>query len=134
MDFSTINWLAVLVAAVASFAIGSLWYSPVLFGKVWQREAEMTDEKIKNGNMAKIFGLAFVLSFIISLCLALFFAGQVSFTEGLMYGFFTGAFWVAAALGILYLFEHKSLKLWFINAGYHIVTFTVMGGILGAWH
>ena len=134
MDFSTINWLAVVVAAVSSFAIGSLWYSPVLFSKPWQKESGMTDEKIKSGNMGKIFGLAFVLSFIISLCLALLFAGQVGFTDGLMYGFFTGAFWVATAIGILYLFEHRSLKLWFINAGYHIVSFTVMGGILGAWH
>jgi len=84
--------------------------------------------------MAKIFGLAFVLSFIIALCLALFFAGTVDFTSGLMYGFFTGAFWVATSIGILYLFEHQSFKFWLINAGYHIVAFTVMGGILGAWH
>ena len=106
MDFSTVNWLAVLVAALASFAIGSLWYSPVLFGKAWQRLSGMTDDKVKSGNMAKIFGLAFILSFIISLCLSLFFAGQVDFSFGLMYGFFTGAFWVATAIGILYLFEH----------------------------
>jgi hypothetical protein len=134
MDFSTVNFLAVLVAAISSFIVGSLWYSPILFGKVWQKESGMTNEKIKRSNMVKIFGLTFVLSFIIALCLALFFAGQADFTNGLLYGFFTGAFWVATAIGILYLFEHHSFKLWLINAGYHIIGFTIMGGILGAWH
>lgn len=134
MDFSTVNFLAVLVAALSSFVIGSLWYSPVLFGKVWQKESGMNDEKIKSGNMVKTFGLAFVLSLIIAINLSLFFAGQVDFTSGLLYGAFTGIFWVATAIGVIYLFEQKSLKLWLINAGYHAVGFTVMGGILGAWH
>jgi len=50
-------------------------------------------------------------------------------TAGLM----AGLFWVATAMGITYLFERKSLKLYLINAGYHVVTFTLMGLILGAW-
>ena len=56
-----INWIAVVVAAVACFLLGGLWYSPVLFGKAWQREAGLTDEQLKNGNMVKIFGLSLVL-------------------------------------------------------------------------
>jgi len=45
----------------------------------------------------------------------------------------TGAGWVATAIGILYLFEMRSLKHFLINAGYMIVAFTVMGIIIGAW-
>lgn len=56
MDFSNINFLAVLVSALASFAIGSLWYSPLLFGKAWQKAVGLTDEKIKSSNMIKTFG------------------------------------------------------------------------------
>ena len=56
-----INWIAVVVAAVACFLLGGLWYSPVLFGKAWQRETGLTDEQLKNGNMVKIFGLSLVL-------------------------------------------------------------------------
>ena len=52
-----INWIAVVVAAVGSFLLGGLWYSPAMFGKVWQREAGLTDEQLKNGNMVRIFGL-----------------------------------------------------------------------------
>lgn len=133
MDVAALNYVAILVAAVSSFVIGSLWYSPILFGKVWQREAKLTDEEIKNSNMAKIFGLTFVLSLIISFNLAAFIGPEATLTFGLFAGAAAGLGWVATALGILYLFEKRSAKLWLINAGYHAVTFTIMGGILGAW-
>ena len=59
-----INWLAVFVAALASFLLGGIWYSKALFGKAWQRETGLTDEALARGNMAKIFGLSFVLAFL----------------------------------------------------------------------
>ena len=59
-----INYVAVLVAAVGSFLLGGLWYSPALFGKAWQREAGLSDEQLKSGNMGRIFGLSLILAFI----------------------------------------------------------------------
>ena len=47
------NIWAVLVAALASFVLGGLWYSPMLFGKAWQRETGLSDEKLAGGNMAR---------------------------------------------------------------------------------
>ena len=44
-----------------------------------------------------------------------------------------GLGWVAMSLGVIYLFEQRSMKLWLINSGYQIVAYTVMGAILGAW-
>lgn len=49
MDFSNINYLAAGVAALASFALGALWYSPVLFGKTWQKDLGFTGEYLKEG-------------------------------------------------------------------------------------
>ena len=48
------NLLAVIVAGIASFILGGLWYSPMLFGKAWQREAGLSDEQLARGNMAMI--------------------------------------------------------------------------------
>ena len=45
----------------------------------------------------------------------------------------TGLGWVAMSLGVIYLFEPRPFKLWLINSGYQVLTYTVMGGILGAW-
>lgn len=129
---ANINWLAVLVAALAGFAIGGLWYGP-LFGKAWMREVGMTDEKMKSANMLKIYGGALLLNLIAAYSLAMFIGGN-DLNFGIFAGFMTGLTFVSMALGVTYLFEHRSLKLWLINAGYQTVIFTAMGAILGAWH
>lgn len=133
MDFSVINIWAVLVSGIASLVIGSSWYSPWLFGRLWQMEIALSDERIMSSNMPLIFGFTFLLNVVMAINMALFFGSKVGFNDGLLYGFFTGLFWVAAALGVNYLFERRSVRLWFINAGYNVVTFTVMGGIIGGW-
>ena len=129
-----VNYLAVLAAAVATFALGGLWYSPALFGKVWQREAGVTEEKMKSANMGVIFGLTFVLALIAAWVFALFLGPRPPMALGLGAGFSAGLCWVAASLGINYLFERKSLKLWLINGGYHTLQFTIIGLILALWH
>jgi len=42
MNSHQINWLAVLAAALSTFVVGGVWYSPILFGKVWLRAWGMT--------------------------------------------------------------------------------------------
>ena len=136
MDTSTaaqaINWLAVLVAAFAGFAIGGVWYGP-LFGKAWMAETGMTEAKARSGNPALTYGLTFVLNLVAAVSLAMF-IGQGDLSFGIFAGFMTGATFVSVALGITYLFEQRSLRLWLINAGYQTLLFTVMGALLGAWH
>ncbi len=127
-----INWLAVFVAAFAGFAIGGIWYGPI-FGKAWMVEVGISEEQARSANKAKIFGTVFVLNLIAATSLSMFIgAGDLHF--GAFAGFMTGLTFVAVALGITYLFEQRSLKLWLINAGYQVVFFTAMGAVLGAWH
>jgi len=133
-----INWLAVVAASLVGFIVGFLWYGP-LFGKAWMAESGMTDEKVKEGNMGKIFGLSFIFQFIMAYCLAMFFFGtpegaaQNTIGSATFYGFLTGAGWVLPAFVISGLFEQKSWKLILIHGGYWVVTFTLMGLVLGAW-
>lgn len=131
--FSNIHWLAVLVASLAAFAIGSVWYSPLLFSKAWQKELKLSDFDIKNSNMIVIFGLTFVLMFISALILDLFLPRDSTALIGLIAGLLVSVGWIATALGVNYLFGRKSLKLYLIDAGYFVVFFAVMGLILGAW-
>jgi hypothetical protein len=129
-----INILAVLAAAVATFVLGGLWYSPALFGKAWQREAGISDEQMRTANKARIFGFAFVLSLIAALVFALFLGPRPPMALGLGAGFAAGLCWVAASFGINYLFERRSLKLFLINGGYHTLQFTIIGLLLALWH
>lgn len=128
-----VNLLAVLAAAVASFLLGGLWYSPVLFAKAWQREAGVSDAQLKSANMALIFGLAFVLSLVAAFVFALFLGPRPPLALGLGAGSSAGLCWVASSFGINYLFERKSLKLFLINGGYHTLQFTIIGLILALW-
>ncbi len=125
-----INWIAVAIAAVASFLLGGLWYSPAMFGKAWQREAGLTDEQIKSGNMAKIFGLSLVLALLAAWNFANFLGPRPSLALGIGAGASAGLLWVGASFGINYLFERKSFKLFAINAGYHTLQFTIFGLVL----
>lgn len=127
------NIWAVIVAAVSTFLIGGLWYSPAVFGKAWMRENGFTEEGMKNSNMLKIFGLAFFLAFIASINLAMFMGPEDRIEMGAFWGFLAGFGWVATFVGTHYLFERRSFTLFLINAGYSVVALTVMGVILAAW-
>lgn len=128
----TLNWLAVLVAAVSTFALGALWYGPIV-GKTWMRVSGMTAEKAASANMGRIFGSAFVLQLLTAIALAMFIGPDADLSVGVFAGFMAGALFVSTALGVVYLFEQRPFPLWAIDAGYQVLAFTLMGGILGAW-
>lgn len=133
MDMSAINWLAVLVAAVSSFIIGGLWYGPLL-GKAWMRASGVSEEETREGNMALIFGLSFLLQLVAAVVLAMFIGPEADLAFGLAAGGSVGLFWIASALGVVYLFERRPLAHWAVNSGYQVVAYLVMGAILGVWH
>lgn len=134
LDFE-INWLAALVGAiVGNLGVGSLWYSPVLFSRVWQREVKISDAEIAGGNFGMIFGAAFVLSVIAAVLFAAFLGPNPPVGDALVAGLVVGLGFVGTSLGINYLFERKSFTLWAINTGFHTAEFLVIGLVLGLWH
>ena len=130
---SHINWVAVAAAAIAGFPLGALWYGP-FFGSAWMAATGITKERARQVNMVKIYGTTLLLNLVIATSLAMFIGSTARLQDGLFAGFMAGLTYVAAALGVTYLFEFRSVKLWAINAGYQVVMFSVMGTILGAWH
>ena len=64
-----INFIALLIAALVTLVIGFIWYNPKVFGTIWMRENNLTQEQLKSGNMLKIFGLTYLYSLMISLTL-----------------------------------------------------------------
>ncbi len=125
------NFLAVILAAAASFAVGGVWYSNVGFARQWMAETGITAEKAKQTDMKILFGGAFALNFLAALVMALYLKANESLVAAVAFGFAVGTCWVATSFGVNYLFEGKSLRLFFINGGYVIVQFTVMGLVLG---
>lgn len=127
-----VNYIAVALAALSAFLLGGLWYSPALFARQWMRLTGQSEETLKGGNMAVIFGGSFVLNLIAAWALATL-LGRMSWQAGALHGLAVGLCWVAASLGVNYLFERRPLGLWLINAGYFVLQFTIMGAIIGAF-
>jgi hypothetical protein len=123
----------VFAAALSSFLLGGLWYSPALFGKAWMRETRLDEATLAKGNPGMIFGLSFVLAFIAAAVFAMFLGPKPELGFALGAGVAAGAGWVATSFGINYLFERKSFAHFAMNAGYHVVQFALIGLILGLW-
>jgi Protein of unknown function (DUF1761) len=134
--FADINWIAVLVGALAYFAIGALWYSPVLFSKRWisDLKIDVNDPKMKEG-VPMIFGGSFVLMFVSSLAIAILAARMDlwGWMSGLKLGALCSVCFGAAGIGINYLYEKKPISLFLINAGYQVVGCIVAGIIICMW-
>jgi len=126
-----INWIGIGAATVSAFVLGGIWYGP-LFGKKWQALVGLSDDQVKNANMAKIFGGAFVLTFIAAFVFAMFLGPDITIGQGTAYGASAGLCWVAASFGINYLFAQKPFALWLIDGGYATSMFTLFGLLLGA--
>ena len=124
---------SVLAAAALGFVIGGLWYSPLAFARAWMQAAGLSEEQTRQASMGKVFGLSALAQLVMAFNLAAFIGPKASLGFGLFAGFATGLGWVAMALGVIYLFEQRPLRLWLINGGYQVVAFTVMGGVLGVW-
>lgn len=138
MDLGHVNVLAVIVATLAAFGLGALWYT-VLFGQRWVKEIGMTEEQMKQGaHMGRIFGTCLVLTFVMGLGLAYIWHNEdpaaLTWQVGLYHGLLIGLFFVAPSTGINYLYQRKSLALWLIDVGYQVVFLGIMGAIIGAWH
>jgi hypothetical protein len=154
------NYLAIIVAAIVPVVLGFIWYNPKVFGLAWMRAAEMTEAKIKDGNMAIIFGVSLILSIMLAFFtnfLVIHEFGVYGLTEGnldgattqafleefegtwrtykhgALHGAMAGVLFTLPVIGINALFERKGFKYILINAGYWIVCLTIMGSIISGW-
>lgn len=130
MDYGSISWLAVVIAAVVFFAIGGLWYA-VLFAKTFTRASGMTEEEMGDSDPVT-FGVTFVLQFLAAIGLAALIGGDTSVADGLRTGLEVGVFFMFTTLAVAALYDRKSPVLFGLNAGYNLVGFAAMGAIVGA--
>jgi hypothetical protein len=64
-----INFIALLLAAIVTLVVGFIWYNPKVFGTIWMKENNLTQEELRTGNMLKIFGFTYIFSVMITMTL-----------------------------------------------------------------
>ncbi len=137
MIFAVINYLAVLVAAVASMVIGYVWYHPAVFGKQWMKAMGKSEAQLKKEAQSKpyMYPVMFLASLVMSYVLAhvVFYTESITFADGALAGFWSWLGFVVTTAITDVLFENKSRELYMLKMGYHLVTMVVMGGILAMW-
>jgi Protein of unknown function (DUF1761) len=133
MDFSSINWLAVIACVVSNMIIGSIWYNPAVFYKTWQRGLGKTGTE--GASPAPImWGLTIVAAFVEAIFVSMlvsFMGGTLA--AGLQTGFMVWLGFVATTSIVNHLFAGRPWVVWLIETGNHLVSLLAMGAILGAW-
>ncbi|MGH7619565.1 MAG: DUF1761 domain-containing protein [Gemmatimonadaceae bacterium] len=131
----SVNYLAVLVTAVAIFMLGGLWYSPVMFAKKWVALQGRSMEEMSGGAHPSLYLQVFVCGLLTSVVMALLLSHfpEPTLHIGLMVG---SVAWLGFAGATSYgtaLFSLKPKALWAIDSGFNLVSFIVAGIILALW-
>jgi hypothetical protein len=128
-----VNWLAVVLAALAKFAIGGVWYSPPVFGPRWGAIVAVSPQAFK-ARMLSAMLTDLVASVVLSWILAnsLQFMGAVGLIPGLRTSFFLWLGFIATTLISTTIYEGRPLALFWINGGYFLLSLLAMGAIIGA--
>ena len=132
MNLFDVNWFGVVLAALAGFVVGGIWYGPVM-GKKWMGAVGLTEEQIKQGSMGAIYGGAFAFSLLASWTLAHTFHSyevngvELSVLVKVVTAFGIALGFIVPAIGTNYLFSQKSKALFFIDAAYWLLFYIAMG-------
>ncbi|HEY1772183.1 MAG TPA: DUF1761 domain-containing protein [Gammaproteobacteria bacterium] len=138
MGYLHINILAVLAAAIATFGIGALWYSPFLFGKQWIAFNGVTPDKVEamRKGAAKAYGISLLCYVVLAAVFAIVIR-MVHLQSVLGGAKLGGMLWLGfvATLGFTAsLYSGRTIKAFALDAGYQLVFMVIMGLILAAWH
>ena len=131
-----INLLAVLVATIVFFALGALWYSPLLFAKPFMAAMGKTPEELMEGfNPLRTYGSEFLARLVTAYVLAhiINYAGALTIGAGLQTGLWLWLGFVATSSLATVTFEGRSFVLYSLSADYQLVGLLIMGGILAVW-
>jgi hypothetical protein len=134
--FSQINLMAVLVAAVAYFMLGALWYSKPFFGSKWAAAVGMDmNDPDKGKGMGKMMAGTFLLIIVTGIGIALLVnrIDLTSLVSGLKLGLITGICFATTAVSISFIYESRPAALYFIDCGYHLAGHLIAAIILVLW-
>ena len=127
------NWLAIIIAAVANMVIGTLWYGTWAFGKSW---IKLSGHNMGEGMSAgPLYAMTAVAALVQAITMSWFVSqtGANSGAAGAIIGLYVGLGFVATAMFAEVLFAGRHPRLYAITAGYSVVAAIVQGAIIDSW-
>jgi hypothetical protein len=134
MSFTGVNYLAILVAAIAAFGFGALYYG-VLFSKPWIKASRIDPAAMKPSPVPFIvsFIAELVMAWVLAGLMAHLGAGQVTFWNGVISGLFVWLGFIATTISVNHRYENFGWDLTIIDAGHWLGVAIIMGAIIGWW-
>lgn len=128
------NYPAVVVAAVAYWILGAVWYA-VLFGKPWMELEHLSAEQLKDASPVLPYVITFILNLLIAYVLSQLCIWRNASTaaRGTALGILLWIGFVGPITYTTYMYELRPWQLFAINGFYPLVGLCLMGAILGAW-
>lgn len=132
----TLNYAAILVAALVNMVIGSVWYSPLLFGNIWMKGMRIDKNKIKTD---KTMGARYAVAFLMGLLMIYILAHYVDImdadtaSKGAEAAFWPWLGFMVPVLTGDILWNGKPFSVFAINASHYLVALMAAGIILAVW-
>lgn len=138
LDLGQLNWLAIVVGALVYFGLGALWYSPMVFGRAWQRSIGWDESRTPPQQSAMTYVVPVVAYLVMAIAVGLLAAatGTDEFVEGIVLGLVLGI-----GLSLAHTFVDASFDpnkpepwTWFaINGTYHALGLVIVAVIIAIW-
>jgi len=129
MQFAGMNYTAVLIAALAGFAMGFVWYST--FGNIWMRALGKTREELKPRPQPFIVSVIALLVMAYVLAGLIGHMGELTLVRGMISAGFVWVGFVVTTTAVAYAFQGARWSLIAIDAGHWLLVLLVMGAIIG---
>ena len=133
LNFIFDHWVGILLASLAAIIVAGIWYSPIAFGKAWQKEAKIKDKDLRGGSPIKYL-VALLMILLTAVVLERF---MVITNPQSMYEAAKVAAWIWLGFVVTYvvaggLFENVSIKLMIIDLSGQFFILAAMGATLYA--
>jgi hypothetical protein len=134
MSFAGVNYIAVVIAALAGFGLGAVWY--MVLAKPWMHAVGKTEAGRPEGSAQVVpFAIAIVALFVMAWMLAgiMGHLGQVSIRGGVISGFLVWLGFVITTMGVNHAFAGAKTTLTLIDGGYWLAVLLIQGAVIGAF-
>jgi MFS superfamily sulfate permease-like transporter len=135
---SQLNWLAVVVGTIIYFAIGAVWFTPMAFGRPWQRSIGWDPDKRPPQMSPVYYAAPAVAIFVMAIAVGMLAAatGSDTFGEGITLGFIAGVGFGLAITAIEAIFDPNKPQPWTwfaITGAYHLLGILALAVVVSVW-
>jgi hypothetical protein len=134
MSFTGVNYLAIIIAALAGFGLGTVWY--MVLARPWMHAVGKTEaDRPQGGAQVVLFAIAIVALFVMALMLAglMGHIGDITVRGGVISGFFVWLGFVITTMGVNHAFAGAKPMLTLIDGGYWLAVLLIQGAVIGAF-